>query len=243
TRLGHRLGQGRQQVADAGADAGNFPVHGRSPGREGLHPGGELLLLLYRRQGPGCKPTRRPVAADAGQRGDLGHGNGTRKDAELSKTWTGAATSPLSTIAAASTDPRQKHQSAVRDRFGARRKVPMFGPSVWLTTRGAAAATLALLPTVASSQQVEFRHVFDNSLLDVSPKPGEQFTDAVREFQRTGQNPYNGKLDAIEEGKKLYVEYCQSCHMPDGSGGMGPSLIGDKHVYDRITTDLGLFDV
>jgi cytochrome c-L len=31
--------------------------------------------------------------------------------------------------------------------------------------------------------------------------------------------------------------------MPDGSGGMGASLIGDKHIYPRITKDTGWFEV
>jgi cytochrome c-L len=112
---------------------------------------------------------------------------------------------------------------------------------------GAAAASIAavfaLWPAVALSQQVEFRHVFDNAPLDVAPKPNEQFTEAVREFHRTGQNPYNGKPEAIEEGKRLYGEFCQACHMPDGRGGMGASLIDNKDIYPRITTDVGWFEV
>src|SRR5688572_3655764 len=79
------------------------------------------------------------------------------------------------------------------------------------------AVVLALWPASALPQQIEFRHVFDNSPLDVAPKPNEQFTEAVREFHRTGQNPYAGKPDAIEEGKRLYGQFCQACHMPDGS--------------------------
>jgi cytochrome c-L len=123
----------------------------------------------------------------------------------------------------------------------------MVASSIRFARCGAAAAGIAaafaLWPAAALSQEVEFHHVFDNSLLDVAPKPGEQFTEAVREFHRTGQNPYADKPDAIEEGKQLYGEFCQACHMPDGSGGMGASLIGDKHIYPRITTDTGLFEV
>ena len=127
------------------------------------------------------------------------------------------------------------------------RKVAMVASSIRLAKHGAAAASiaavLALWPAAALSQQVEFHHVFDNSLLDVAPKPNEQFTEAVREFHRTSQNPYADKPEDIEEGKQLYREYCQGCHMPDGSGGMGANLIGDKHIYPRITTDRGLFEV
>ena len=58
------------------------------------------------------------------------------------------------------------------------------------TAAASIAATIVLWPAPALPQQVEFHHVFDNSVLDVAPKPNEQFTEAVREFHRTGQNPY-----------------------------------------------------
>jgi cytochrome c-L len=90
---------------------------------------------------------------------------------------------------------------------------------------------------------VEFRYAIDNSPLDVAPKPGETLTDAVNEFRKTGENPYNGKTDVIADGKKLYAAFCQSCHLPDGSGRMGASLVGEKHVHERIAKDVGLFEV
>jgi cytochrome c-L len=104
-------------------------------------------------------------------------------------------------------------------------------------------AALSLTAAPAMSQEQEFHQVFDNSRLDVSAKPNEPFTDAVKEFHRTGQNPYNGKQEALDEGKKLYDETCAACHMPDGSGGMGAKLNGPQHVYPRVTTDKGLFEV
>jgi cytochrome c-L len=91
--------------------------------------------------------------------------------------------------------------------------------------------------------EVEFRYTMDNSPLDVAPKPGETLTDAVTQFRKTGENPYNGKAEVIAEGKRLYAAFCQSCHLPDGSGRMGASLIGEKHVYERVTNDVGLFEV
>jgi cytochrome c-L len=102
-------------------------------------------------------------------------------------------------------------------------------------TVGAAALVLA--------QDITFRHVFDKSPLDVRPKAGEVLTDQVKEFRKSGQNPYNGKADAVAHGKKLYSDFCESCHLPDGSGRMGPSLIEDYHVHDEIKTDVGLFEV
>ena len=91
--------------------------------------------------------------------------------------------------------------------------------------------------------EIEFRYAIDNSPLDMTPKADETLTDAVREFRKSGVNPYSGKEDAIAEGKKIYATYCQMCHLPDGSGRMGASLTGDKHVYERITNDVGLFEV
>jgi cytochrome c-L len=107
---------------------------------------------------------------------------------------------------------------------------------------------LAAVLTVASAalamaQEITFRHVFDKSALDVTPKAGEVLTDQVKEFRTSGQNPYKSNSDAIAQGKKLYGDFCESCHLPDGSGRMGPSLIGDAHVHDQIKTDVGLFEV
>ncbi|MBX9589499.1 MAG: c-type cytochrome [Hyphomonadaceae bacterium] len=106
----------------------------------------------------------------------------------------------------------------------------------------ASAVILACAASV-SAQELTFRSIIDKSPLDVTPKPGEVVTDAVNAFRRTGQNPYTGKADAVAQGKKLYIEYCESCHMSDGSGRMGPSLIEDYHVYEEIKTDAGLFEI
>jgi cytochrome c-L len=104
---------------------------------------------------------------------------------------------------------------------------------------------LALLLGFASVAfaEIEFKYAMDNSPLDVTPKPGETLTEAVQEFRRTGQNPYNGKTDAVADGRKLYMTYCQVCHLPDGSGRMGASLTGEKHIYERVANDVGLFEV
>ena len=64
-----RLGQGRQQVADAGAAAGLAAVHG-GPGRRGRHhPRDQLLLLLHRRQGADRESGRRALARRSGRQG------------------------------------------------------------------------------------------------------------------------------------------------------------------------------
>jgi cytochrome c-L len=90
---------------------------------------------------------------------------------------------------------------------------------------------------------ITFHHVLDGSPLDVSAKPGEAFSEAVIKFHKTGQNPYNVDSEAFGEGKDLYTSICQTCHMPDGSGRIGPSLVDRRHQYPQIATDIGLFEV
>lgn len=100
-------------------------------------------------------------------------------------------------------------------------------------------ALAAALPAFA----VEFKSALDDSPLDLSPIAGEQLTDAVKSFHATGTNPYIGNAEAVAEGKKLYDANCQVCHKPDGSGGMGPSLIDDTVVNARANTDVGKFEI
>jgi cytochrome c-L len=107
----------------------------------------------------------------------------------------------------------------------------------------AGALAISTLSGSGPSFAIEFRHALDNSPLDVSPVPGEQFTEAVKSFQKTGVNPYRNDPAAIARGKELYTENCQLCHLPDGSGGMGASLLGETPLYPRVATDVGMFEV
>ena len=107
----------------------------------------------------------------------------------------------------------------------------------------AALAGAAFFGGVTAAEAIEFRDALDNSPLDLSPVPGEQFTDAVKSFQKTGVNPYRGDPAAIARGKELYTANCQVCHLPDGSGDMGASLIADTPIYPRVATDVGMFEV
>ena len=91
--------------------------------------------------------------------------------------------------------------------------------------------------------QMVFHHALDNSVLDVKAKPGEVETEAVKEFKATGKNPYIGDEQALAGGKKLYQENCQACHLPDGSGRIGPSLISDNWEHERAATDVGMFEI
>lgn len=115
---------------------------------------------------------------------------------------------------------------------------------------GAAGLWLALLVGASAleadctnaSNGVAFRHIFTNEPLDVRLRPDEPATEAVRHFHATGENLYVGESEAIAEGKTHYETSCQACHMPDGSGRIGSSLIDDRRTYERTKTDVGLFE-
>ncbi len=98
-------------------------------------------------------------------------------------------------------------------------------------------------PSEPARADVEFRHALDNSPLEVKPRPNEVETPAVKEFKASGKNPYGGDEAALPEGKKLYLANCQACHLPDGSGRLGPSLISDNWIRERAATDVGMFEI
>jgi cytochrome c-L len=93
------------------------------------------------------------------------------------------------------------------------------------------------------SHGVVFRHIVDDAPLDVAVRPNEPMTEAVKHFHATGEDLYVGKSEAIAEGGRHYETWCQSCHLPDGSGWIGSSLISDRYNYERTKTDVGLFEI
>lgn len=95
----------------------------------------------------------------------------------------------------------------------------------------------------AMAEPVVFRHALDNSPLEVKPRPNEVESEAVKSFKQTGKNVYIGDEAALAEGKRLYQTHCQSCHLPDGTGRLGPSLVGEKWIYERAATDVGMFEI
>jgi cytochrome c-L len=108
----------------------------------------------------------------------------------------------------------------------------------------ATAAVLALLVTITHAAGApQFTNALDDSPLEIKLLPDEKITEGVQKFYDTGENPYKGDAQALAAGKDLYDTYCQACHLPDGSGRIGPSLIGDTHHYPRFTTDKGIFEI
>jgi cytochrome c-L len=52
-----------------------------------------------------------------------------------------------------------------------------------------------------------------------------------------------GDRQAIAEGERIYDRWCQACHLPDGTGRIGPSLADDTWSHPRTGTDVGQFEI
>lgn len=87
---------------------------------------------------------------------------------------------------------------------------------------------------------LEFRTVVGDKPIEI---PADQVTPAFEEFRRTGANPFTGDEVALAEGKKLYAKLCQACHLPDGSGRIGPSLRDDQWRHEGLDTEAGRFEI
>jgi cytochrome c(L) len=113
-------------------------------------------------------------------------------------------------------------------------------PSGAETARTAGAATDV---SSAPSAPGQFRHPLDNKPIALSMLPNEQVTAQVRQFHHSGQNPYRGNRQAIQDGGKSYQQWCAACHLTDGTGRIGSSLVDNQFTYPRTRTDIGTFEV
>ena len=90
---------------------------------------------------------------------------------------------------------------------------------------------------------IEFRGTISGDVLEMTPKvDGEVFTDQVKQFIATGENPYGGNSEAIKKGYKLFSTACSGCHGHLGEGKLGPALADDYWTYPKNETDKGLFE-
>jgi cytochrome c-L len=96
---------------------------------------------------------------------------------------------------------------------------------------------------VAAGDVADFKSPLDNSPITFELQSGEVETPAVKTFKKTGNNDYRGNADAIADGKRLYASNCIICHGSDGTGKMGPTLVGKDVVYKQVLTDPGMFSI
>lgn len=111
---------------------------------------------------------------------------------------------------------------------------------------GAETAKTAGAPVETSSTTggpFQLRSALDNKAIEFNLKPGDKVTPAVEQFRKNGVNPYNGQAAAIADGKKVYQQWCASCHLADATGRMGSNLIDAQVTYPRVKTDAGFFEV
>lgn len=88
-----------------------------------------------------------------------------------------------------------------------------------------------------------FLHALDDEPIVFDFRPDQEITPAVEEFHQTAENPYRGDAEVITEGKKIYLKYCQACHLKSGKGRIGPNLVDDTWKYPRTDTDKGKFEI
>jgi len=93
----------------------------------------------------------------------------------------------------------------------------------------------------ADMAMVAFVTTQDGSPLAIKPELFD--TPEAKEFAATGKNPYIGKQEAIDRGKKLFQMYsCTQCHGGDAQGQTGPSLHGPDYKYAKDATNKGMFE-
>jgi cytochrome c-L len=98
-------------------------------------------------------------------------------------------------------------------------------------------------PQAMSGGEVDFRTIIGSKPIEFEFRPDQQITPAVESFHRTGENPYSSDQAAIAEGKKIYAKLCASCHLPNGTGRIGPSLADDAWNHPRLDTEVGRFEI
>lgn len=94
---------------------------------------------------------------------------------------------------------------------------------------------------VDDGPDLEFRGTISGDVLDFKDGLGAD-TPAVKQFKKTGKNPYNGNEAVIKNGYTIYSTACSGCHGHLAEGKLGPALHDDYWTYPGNTLDKGFFE-
>lgn len=86
-----------------------------------------------------------------------------------------------------------------------------------------------------------FRGTISGEPLDFNDKKGED-SAAVKQFKKTGKNPYNDNVDVVKNGYTIFSTACSGCHGHLAEGKLGPALHDDYWTYPGNALDKGLFE-
>lgn len=101
----------------------------------------------------------------------------------------------------------------------------------------------AFLPFLAVAQQLTFVHTITGEPLPMDKAQEEgRDTPAVKQFMKTGHNPYIEVKSCLPKGEELFLVACSGCHGHVGEGKLGPGLNDNYWTYPKNTTDKGLFE-
>ena len=115
----------------------------------------------------------------------------------------------------------------------------------WPSLASAIAGLIMVGPAGSGGAQngIELLDPLTNEPLALEERPEQAMTPAVEQFHGNGTNRYAGDPQAIAAGQQIYQRWCQACHMPDGSGRIGPNLNDDQWQYPRTGTVQGKFEI
>lgn len=101
----------------------------------------------------------------------------------------------------------------------------------------------AILATPSYAEEIQFLNALTNKPLKFKYRKDQAITPAVTHFHKSGENVYSNDNDAIAKGRKIYMKLCQSCHLKDGKGRIGPDLTDDQWRRKRTHTEVGRFEI
>lgn len=104
-----------------------------------------------------------------------------------------------------------------------------------------AAKAAATEIVVDDGPDIEFRGTISGDVLDFKDGLAED-TPAVKQFKKTGKNPYNGNEAVIKNGYTIYSTACSGCHGHLAEGKLGPALADSYWTYPGNKKDKGLFE-